>query len=117
VAGAESATITDGEKKLQEAEAEAVMTSNEAVLRCRRPWWVMQPYVRPLPEEALQKGAMTLSRKEKERLAKEEENVRESGLQPEGRVEVQTIGSGGGEAVDGSVQPTVEVARDGLVSG
>jgi len=122
VAGAESATVTDGEKKLQEAEADVVITtSNEAVLRCRRPWWVMQPYVRPLPEEALQKGAMTLSRKEKERLAKEEENVKETGLQPEGRVEVQTIGNGGGTVVNGemeeSTKPTVEIARDGLVSG
>lgn len=123
--------MTEGEKKLQEAEADgAIATSNEAVLRCRRPWWVMQPYVRPLPEEALQKGAMTLSRKEKERLAKEEETVKGSGLQPEGRVEVQTIGDNGGEIVSGDVtsstdeqnrgnstKPTVEIARDGLVSG
>jgi tRNA-dihydrouridine synthase 1 len=33
-----------------------------------RPWWVCQPYVRPLPKEAFQKGSMTLSKKEKTRL-------------------------------------------------
>ena len=92
---------------------------------------MMQPYVRPLPEEALQKGAMTLSRKEKERLAKEEENVREVGLEPEGRVEVQTMGDDGGDVVDdpraavngadgrpeAARESTVEIARDGMVSG
>ncbi|KAH0548056.1 hypothetical protein GP486_008203 [Trichoglossum hirsutum] len=36
-----------------------------------RPWWVCQPYVRPLPKEAFQKGSMTLSKKEKARLQKE----------------------------------------------
>lgn len=40
--------------------------------RCRRPFWVCQPHIRPLPEEAIKLGAMTLSKKEKERLAQEE---------------------------------------------
>jgi len=129
-----AAMATEGGKKPQEAGSSSdapITTSNEAVLRCRRPWWVMQPYVRPLPEEALQKGAMTLSRKEKERLAKEEENVREVGLEPEGRVEVQTMGDDGGDVVDdpraavngadgrpeAARKSTVEIARDGMVSG
>lgn len=38
------------------------------VRACKRPWWVCQPFIRPLPEEALQKGSLTLSRKEKRRL-------------------------------------------------
>lgn len=36
-----------------------------AVARCRRPWWLAQPIVRPLPAEALAKGAITLSKKQK----------------------------------------------------
>ncbi|KAG9257298.1 putative dihydrouridine synthase family protein [Emericellopsis atlantica] len=32
--------------------------------RCKRPWWVVQPIVRPLPSEALKKGAIRPSKKE-----------------------------------------------------
>ncbi|XP_044724253.1 dihydrouridine synthase (Dus) domain-containing protein [Hirsutella rhossiliensis] len=35
-----------------------------------RPWWVAQPIIRPLPSEALAKGAITLSKKEKKAAAK-----------------------------------------------
>lgn len=38
----------------------AATSSLAAVRRCRRPWWVAQPIVRPLPSEALAKGAVTL---------------------------------------------------------
>lgn len=42
------------------------------VKACKRPWWVCQPYVRPLPKEALEKGSMTLSTKNMKKL---EENT------------------------------------------
>ncbi|OCL08701.1 hypothetical protein AOQ84DRAFT_262941, partial [Glonium stellatum] len=47
------------------AEADPYASSLATVARCKRPWWVCQPYVRPLPKEALEKGSMTLSKKEK----------------------------------------------------
>lgn len=31
----------------------------------KRPWWVCQPYIRPLPEEAIKLGSLQLSKKEK----------------------------------------------------
>lgn len=39
-------------------------SSMEALLHCKRPWWVAQPIVRPLPSEALAKGAIKLSKKD-----------------------------------------------------
>ncbi|KAF2665536.1 dihydrouridine synthase [Microthyrium microscopicum] len=40
--------------------------------RCVRPWWVVQPYIRPLPEEAIAKGSMQMSKKAKKELAERE---------------------------------------------
>ncbi len=51
---------------------EAYETSVQAVRECRRPWWVMQPYIRPLPLEAVLKGSLTLSKKEMANLSPEE---------------------------------------------
>ncbi|KAL8674030.1 MAG: hypothetical protein Q9168_001562 [Polycauliona sp. 1 TL-2023] len=38
-------------------------SSVKAVERCRRPWWICQAYVRPLPKEALKKGSLQLGKK------------------------------------------------------
>lgn len=40
-------------------------SSKGTIRRCKRPWWVAQPIVRPLPSEALAKGAISLSKKER----------------------------------------------------
>ncbi|KPM37773.1 hypothetical protein AK830_g8806 [Neonectria ditissima] len=40
-------------------------SSAGTMLRCRRPWWVAQAIIRPLPSEALKKGALTMSKKGK----------------------------------------------------
>jgi tRNA-dihydrouridine synthase 1 len=89
-------------------------SSLATVARCKRPYWVCQPYVRPLPKEALEKGSMTISKKEKKRreqeaeqaVRKDEQEVRDVGLEPGGRVE---------ERMEGDV--AVEEPRDGLISG
>ena len=46
-------------------------SSKATVAKYKRPWWICQPHVRPLPEEAIQKGALTLGKKEREKLALE----------------------------------------------
>ncbi|KAI9668614.1 MAG: hypothetical protein M1831_001053 [Alyxoria varia] len=53
-----AATSTDLENK------DAPTASIDKVEACKRPWWVCQPHVRPLPHEALAKGAISLSKKE-----------------------------------------------------
>ena len=55
-------------EKVQKEAENADESSLAAVRNCRRPWWVCQPYVRPLPKEAIEKGGITLSKKEKKRL-------------------------------------------------
>ncbi|KAL9044757.1 MAG: hypothetical protein Q9214_002123 [Letrouitia sp. 1 TL-2023] len=52
-------------------------SSVATVRECRRPWWVCQPHVRPLPKEAFEKGSLQLSKKEKKRLQAETEEERE----------------------------------------
>ncbi|KAF1837436.1 FMN-linked oxidoreductase [Decorospora gaudefroyi] len=95
-------------------------SSLATVARCKRPYWVCQPYVRPLPKEAIEKGSMTVSKKEKKRLEieaeqavkKGDDEVRDAGLQPGGRVEERVL-------VDGEEEQKeiVEEPRDGLVCG
>lgn len=99
-------------------------SSVETVRACKRPWWVVQPHVRPLPMEALAKGSLTLSKKERERVRMEGrdavtastattttptvEDVKSGDWIPNGHVEVKKIGDGKEE---------VEIPKDGLVCG
>jgi tRNA-dihydrouridine synthase 1 len=84
-------------------------SSLAAVERCKRPWWVCQPYVRPLPQEALAKGALTLSKKEKERLALDETAKKAVGLESEGKVEAVED--------EASKDQAAELPKEGVVCG
>ncbi|KAI8932954.1 hypothetical protein NX059_010423 [Plenodomus lindquistii] len=71
-------------------------SSLATVARVKRPYWVCQPYVRPLPKEALEKGSMTVSKKEKKRL--EEEAAKAAGGEGVvGEKVGEKVGKGGGE--------------------
>jgi len=72
---AKSAT-TDGSAGV-EVKEEMDESSVETVRACKRPWWVVQPYVRPLPKEALAKGSLTLSKKERAALEMEKSRPEE----------------------------------------
>ncbi|KAF1976434.1 FMN-linked oxidoreductase [Bimuria novae-zelandiae CBS 107.79] len=85
-------------------------SSLATVARCKRPFWVCQPYVRPLPKEALEKGSMQLSKKEKKKLEQEEAEAKAVGLQPGGRVQKA-------ELKTGSQNEEVEIPKEGLVCG
>jgi tRNA-dihydrouridine synthase 1 len=92
-------------------------SSLATVARCKRPFWVCQPYVRPLPKEALEKGSMSLSKKEKRRLEIEAEEAKSVGLVPGGRVETETVKVDAGAAGEKEKTETVEVPKDGMVCG
>jgi tRNA-dihydrouridine synthase 1 len=47
---------------------EPELTATEKVVALyKRPWWVCQPHIRPLPEDAIRIGALTISKKKKEK--------------------------------------------------
>ena len=89
-----------------EAGEEMDESSLATVKACRRPWWVVQPYVRPLPAEALAKGALALSKKDLAKLVKQEEE--KAGGKAQGHTEAESVGKG---------MEKVEVPKDGLVCG
>jgi len=89
-------------------------SSDEAVRRCKRPYWICQPYVRPLPKEALEKGSMQLSRKAKAKLAKQEDEAKQAGVAPEGKVESVIIEM---TVSDNPAAKAQEIPREGLVCG
>jgi tRNA-dihydrouridine synthase 1 len=96
-------------------------SSVQTVKACKRPWWICQPYVRPLPAEALVKGSLTLSRKELAKLKEDEHKKVQNGnktsteagapiptVEAVGNAKTQTI-NGGPEILEGQ--------KEGLVYG
>lgn len=98
-------------------EKDASESSAEAVKRCKRPYWVCQPYVRPVPIEALKNGSIQLSKKEKKRLAKEETEAKAMGTQLHGQIEnaakdVSNAVNAGAEKKD-----DLPASKEGMVCG
>jgi tRNA-dihydrouridine synthase 1 len=59
---------------------EDVKTSKATIAKYKRPWFVCQPYIRPLPEEAMEKGALQVSKKEKAKMASKMVEVEEKAI-------------------------------------
>ncbi len=94
-------------------------SSDEAVRRCRRPYWICQPYVRPLPKEALEKGSMSLSKKVKAKLAASAEGAKEH--VPSADRSIESVNHAVKEGLSNGHKEDVvkvdHVAKETLVSG
>lgn len=107
------------EPESEQKELDPHDSSVAAVNRCKRPWFICQPYVRPLPKEALEKGALSLSKKDKKKLEeqkqKADEEAKRAGVAPEGKVEEVKIGE---KMEDGEVKvEKTEIPKEGMVCG
>ncbi|OLN94000.1 tRNA-dihydrouridine(16/17) synthase [NAD(P)(+)] protein-like protein [Colletotrichum chlorophyti] len=95
----------DGDEDFNGGEVEEDGESSRgAVRRCKRPWWVVQPIIRPLPKEAMAKGAVSLSKKDKAKLA-------------QANGEVSAAAAVNGEAQKESVEEKVLETDDKLLAG
>lgn len=65
-------------------------SSVATVRRCKRPWWIAQPIIRPLPKEALAKGAISLSKKDMLKMAAEQD--KDKSMEPTVATEVSGNG-------------------------
>ncbi|KAK6866105.1 hypothetical protein PG995_002633 [Apiospora arundinis] len=64
--------VAESSKPAEEEDPEDDPESSVATVKqCKRPWWVVQPIIRPLPKEALAKGALSLSKKDKKKMEEE----------------------------------------------
>lgn len=102
---------SDADKDGGEEQGVKDESSVATVKACKRPWWVCQPYVRPLPKEALEKGSLTLGKKDRRRMEMEAAEAKRQG---EG-----TIATNGAADDDQAraVVPKDEKPEEGMVCG
>lgn len=84
-------------------------SSVATVKACKRPWWVCQPYVRPLPKEALEKGSLTLGKKDRRRMEIEAVEAKR-----QGGVSIATNGAADDDQA-GAVLSKDEKPKEGMV--
>lgn len=65
--------LEGGMRQDRESSANAASCLKDTIGKYKRPWWICQPHIRPLPEEALRIGALKLSKKELARIEGEKE--------------------------------------------
>lgn len=117
--GEEDSTAKAADEIVEEKQEDDPDSSVATVRRCKRPWWVAQPIVRPLPKEAMAKGAISLSKKEKLRLAA----AAEQGNEEKTVALPQTGGSNENgkttlrEDAAGSLEEATNFPKSDLVSG
>lgn len=102
----------EAEALVEVSPEEEASSSDGAVKRCKRPFWVCQSHVRPLPKEAMEKGSIQLSKKEKAKLAA----AGDVGLSAGGSTEEVKVDNGEQKKPDEAAEK-VEVPKEGMVCG
>ncbi|KAK7517566.1 hypothetical protein IWZ03DRAFT_175143 [Phyllosticta citriasiana] len=105
----ETGPESNGSAAAEGSEPDPHESSVAAVNRCKRPWFICQPYVRPVPKEAMAKGSIQLSKKTLKKMERETEEARKAGVAPNGKVEEAVV--------NGKENEKVEIPKDGLVCG
>ncbi|KAM0691494.1 hypothetical protein Q7P36_010265 [Cladosporium allicinum] len=108
----EAYATAEAEALVQVDPEEEALSSDGAVKRCKRPFWVCQSHVRPLPKEAMEKGSIQLSKKEKASLAA----AGEVGLPEGGKVDEVKVDGEQQKGPDEAAEK-VEVPKEGMVCG
>ncbi|KAH6654102.1 tRNA-dihydrouridine synthase C [Truncatella angustata] len=86
-------------------------SSVATVKACKRAWWVAQPIVRPLPAEAMAKGALSLSKKDKKKMEQEQAELEKTKSQGGGIAQELPIPDG----TNGIKEPVMDENQKGLV--
>ncbi len=74
---ADSGTPQKQDNISETSEAEVAMTPKQKTEQIyKRPWWVCQPHIRPLPEEAMASGALKVKKKDLARIQMTEKSWR-----------------------------------------
>jgi tRNA-dihydrouridine synthase 1 len=92
-------------------------SSVRAVKACRRPWWVCQSHVRPVPKEAIEKGGIMLSKKEKKKLETQAEQEDEAAKAFGQHTDDPIAKAVAGVSENGSMQSTEQVPAPASVCG
>ncbi|KAK2762276.1 hypothetical protein FQN54_001286 [Arachnomyces sp. PD_36] len=85
--------------------------SKATIAEYKRPWWVCQPHVRPLPEEAIEKGALQLKKKDKEAAKKEDQSCTPTEASVLSETKATNVAS------ESTLENGVSSTPDALVSG
>lgn len=123
---ADELVVLEKNKELLPADESSAGT----IYECKRPWWVVQPIIRPLPSEALAKGAISMKKKDKEKAVGTEQAASGTGsgttsatltpgpVETPATNEAGTVSQAQPEQNEEAAQKKEEIAsRDDLVAG
>ncbi|KAE8392312.1 hypothetical protein BDV23DRAFT_151478 [Aspergillus alliaceus] len=94
-------------ERFETAPNQELTGSKATIAEYGRPWWVCQPHIRPLPEEALENGALTEKKK----------NTKQDKTKTEAPAEKAITPAEGDSAPESSTNPSAAATPDALVSG